>query len=102
MCWEVPCPCVGEAPRAAHTLVREQGVAAWLGRQGLALVPEGWPAGDTGSGGVCVVGRGCASLVTEPLGDGRGAEPVRRMHGGSHGRRTAGVQRDESTSKDIC
>lgn len=35
-------------------------VVAWPGGQGLADVPRGWPAGDTGSGDACVVGRGCA------------------------------------------
>lgn len=63
------CVCHGEAPAQSriHCMV-----AAWLGGQGLAPFPEGWPAGDTGSGGTCVVGRGCAWQVTKPSGDGQG------------------------------
>lgn len=63
------CVCPG---RGTCTVTHEQGVAAWLGGPGLALVPKDWPAGDTGSGGTCVVGRGCAGQVTKPLGDGQG------------------------------
>jgi len=40
--------------------MREQRVAAWPGGQGLATVPKGWPAGDTGSGDAGLVGRGYA------------------------------------------
>lgn len=46
--------------RAASAVMHGQGVVAWPGGQGLAVVPEGWPAGDIGSGDACVVGRGCA------------------------------------------
>lgn len=67
----VPSVCVhGEAPAQSHVTCV---VAAGLGGQGLAPVPKGWPAGDTGrSAGTCVVGRGCAWQVTKPSGDGQG------------------------------
>lgn len=63
------CPCHGRGP---HAVAHGQGVHAWLGGQGLALVPRDWPDGDTGSGGACVAGRGCAWQVTKPSGDGQG------------------------------